>query len=209
MISEKISNTTINSSSQNIYYLNQQKNDVKITLNSWTKNKFLIINIDAELKIDFDQQPDSEIEIQIVNIYHQNKTKSICTSILNAGSKSNIYILSLLTKWSNVVVDGNIYMAPGAIWSSGHLLEENLVLDPDVRIYAKPVLDVQNSQVSASHAAKISKIDNKNLFYMMSRGLSREQATEIILDGYINKIIDKLTLSEEEKEELKKLILVK
>lgn len=209
MISEKISNTTIDSSSQNIYYLNQQKNDVKITLNSWTKSKFLIINIDAELKIDFDQQPDSETEIQIVNIHRQNKTKSICTSILNAGSKSNIYILSLLTKWSDIVVDGNIYMAPGAIWSSGHLLEENLVLDPDVRIFAKPVLDVQNSQVSASHAAKISKIDNKNLFYMMSRGLSREQATEIILDGYINKIIDKLTLADEEKEELKKLILVK
>ncbi len=207
MILDKISDILIEESSHNIYYLKNQTNNINIKLSQWTDNKFLIINLNWGITINFDHQTNAKTDIQIINIYQTSQTKSVCNAILHENSKTNIYILSLLTKWSDVVVDGNIYIAPGANWSSGHLLEENLILDPNIKIYAKPVLDVQNSQVSASHAARISKIDNKSLFYMMSRWLSKQIATDIILDGYINNILDKFEFSEKTKKTIKEMIL--
>lgn len=205
-IQNQINNIEINWG-QIIYNLKNQISKNKIKLLSGSENKILIINIDGDLNVDFDHEENAKSDIQIVNIYKSHKTKVVCNSNLMNGSSSDIYMLSLLTDGSDIEVDGNIFMAPGAVWSGGHLLEENLILSPNVRIYAKPVLDVQNSQVSASHGARISKIDNKNLFYMMSRGLSREQATEIIIDWYINKILDKVDLSDDQKIELKNIIL--
>lgn len=190
-----------------IYLISQKNQQVIRNIPSNQSTNILIINIDSEIELTINQSSSSKSNIQIINIYRSNKVKTICNNNLNAGADSNIYILSLLTEWSDIVADGNICILPGAANASGHLLEENLILSSKIKIYAKPVLDVQNSQVSASHWARISKIDNKSLFYMMSRGLSEKQATNIILDGYINKILDKLELSDEDKEELKNIIM--
>ena len=207
MIKNEISDIYIKQSSQNIYNLKNQTGDFVVKLAKHVEIKLLIINTDGDLSVTIHHEEWAKSDVQIINRYINKKTEMVCNSNLSAGAGSDIYMLSFLTEGSDVVADANIFMMPGALWSSGHLLEENLILSPKVRIYAKPVLDVQNSQVSASHWARISKIDNKNLFYMMSRGLSREQATAIIVDWYANKILDKIDLSDEDKNFLKLEIL--
>lgn len=207
MIKNEISDIYIKQSSQNIYNLKNQTGDFVVKLAKNVEIKLLIINTDGDLSVTIHHEEWAKSDVQIINRYINKKTEMVCNSNLSAGASSDIYMLSFLTEGSDVVADANIFMMPGALWSSGHLLEENLILSPKVRIYAKPVLDVQNSQVSASHWARISKIDNKNLFYMMSRGLSREQATAIIVDWYANKILDKIDLSDEDKNFLKLEIL--
>ena len=69
-----------------------------------------------------------------------------------------------------------------------------------------PSMDVHEDDVEVSHEAAIGKIGEEDLFYLMSRGLSEEDATKMIVSGFIEPIIKKLPL--EYAVELNKLIKV-
>ena len=48
-----------------------------------------------------------------------------------------------------------------------------------------PFNEIHNGQVSLEHEAKVSKISEEQLFYLMSRGLSESEATEMIIMGFV------------------------
>jgi len=52
-----------------------------------------------------------------------------------------------------------VTIAPDTKQTSGHLLEENIVLGKKVKVKTLPMLDVRSSDVSASHGAKIDRLD--------------------------------------------------
>ena len=76
------------------------------------------------------------------------------------------------------------------------------MLDDKSRSDTIPVNDVQNNQVSFSHEAKIGKISEKSIFYLMSRGLNPKEAQKLILKTKFNTIINSLF-----DDKLKKIIL--
>ena len=55
------------------------------------------------------------------------------------------------------------------------------------------MLDVRSSDVSASHGARIDRLDEGKLFYMMAKGLDKTQAQGLIVNGYIAHLFDSLT----------------
>ncbi len=66
-------------------------------------------------------------------------------------------------------MDGNIVISPDIVKAAGHLLEENIILGERVQIKTLPMLDVRSNDVSASHGARIEKLDAKKLFYLESK----------------------------------------
>lgn len=66
-------------------------------------------------------------------------------------------------------MDGSIVISPDIVKASGHLLEENIILGERVQISTLPMLDVRSNDVSASHGARIEKLDVKKLFYLESK----------------------------------------
>lgn len=64
---------------------------------------------------------------------------------------------------------------------AGHLLEENIVLGKKIKIKTLPMLDVRSSDVNASHGAKIDRLDENKLFYMMAKGLDQKQSQMLIV----------------------------
>jgi Fe-S cluster assembly protein SufD len=89
--------------------------------------------------------------------------------------------VSVLTNGAVVSADGCIDIRPGVSKVQGKLLEEYLVIGSDVRIKALPMLDVQSSDVAASHGARIERIDDKKLFYMMSKGISKSDSRRLMI----------------------------
>ena len=65
-----------------------------------------------------------------------------------------------------------------------------LVLSPNARADAIPSLRVRNHSVSAKHSASTGSLDDDKLYYMMSRGLSKRMAMQLIVEGMFNPIID-------------------
>jgi Fe-S cluster assembly protein SufD len=72
----------------------------------------------------------------------------------------------------------------------GELLEENIILGKQATIKTLPMLDVHTNDVTAAHGARIEKLDSKKLFYLKSRGLDEQQATQIMIGGYIESIFE-------------------
>ncbi len=71
---------------------------------------------------------------------------------------------------------------------------ESLMLDDISRSDTIPTTDVKNKDVEISHEAKIGKISDKEIFYLMSRGLSEEEAKAMIVRGFASPVSNELPL---------------
>ncbi|HHX00798.1 MAG TPA: SufD family Fe-S cluster assembly protein, partial [Acholeplasmataceae bacterium] len=54
---------------------------------------------------------------------------------------------------------------------------------------ANPLLEIDNYDVIANHGASIDAIDEQELYYLMSRGLSKQEAEKVIVNGFINPVL--------------------
>jgi Fe-S cluster assembly protein SufD len=78
------------------------------------------------------------------------------------------------------------------------------MLSEHSEIACEPTLLIDEYNVEASHGAAIGKMDDLQLFYLLSRGLSETEAKALILSGYINPFINLI-----ENDKLKKTVLTK
>ena len=87
-----------------------------------------------------------------------------------------------------------VRIMPKAINSKCSVSCDGLMLDDISRSDTIPVNDVQNNQVSFSHEAKSGKISEKSIFYLMSRGLSEEDAKALIVRGFASPVSKQLPM---------------
>ena len=71
-----------------------------------------------------------------------------------------------------------------------------LNLDDKSKIKALPILYIDEADVLASHAAAVGSINKDDLFYLMSRGLSKSESAELVVLGFIKPFIDKIESEE-------------
>jgi Fe-S cluster assembly protein SufD len=67
-----------------------------------------------------------------------------------------------------------------------------MLLSPKAKGDAIPSLIVQTDNVSASHGGTVGELDEEQIFYMMSRGLSRREAVHVLVEGYFEQVVQKL-----------------
>jgi Fe-S cluster assembly protein SufB len=99
---------------------------------------------------------------------------------------------------------GLVEIKKGAVGSKTSTRCDGLMLDNISKSTTLPSMNVGESDVTASHEAVVGKIGEEQLFYMMSRGLSEQEATRLIVAGFIEPIVRELPL--EYAVELNKLI---
>jgi len=74
----------------------------------------------------------------------------------------------------------------------GHLECQGLLLSDDARIYAVPELDARKKDVELSHEAAVGKLAEDQILYLMSRGLTANEATSLLVRGFLNVDIEGL-----------------
>ena len=89
---------------------------------------------------------------------------------------------------------GEVNIGPQAHHSKNTVICDALLLDADSRSDTYPVEKVFNSQVEVQHEATVSKIGDDQLFYLMSRGITEENARKMIVNGFIEDLVRKLPL---------------
>jgi Fe-S cluster assembly protein SufB len=89
---------------------------------------------------------------------------------------------------------GLIQVNPGATGSRSKVVCDALILDDESRTDTYPYIDIKENAVDIGHEATVSKIGDEQLFYLMSRGISEDQASAMIVSGFIEPIVRELPL---------------
>jgi Fe-S cluster assembly protein SufB len=89
---------------------------------------------------------------------------------------------------------GLLQVNKGATGSRSKVVCDALILDADSRTDTYPYINVDENDVEIGHEATVSKIGEEQLFYLMSRGLSEDEASAMIVSGFIEPIVRELPL---------------
>lgn len=117
------------------------------------------------------------------------------------NSVSSMWVEGVLKDEAKKVFKGNIDFKKGCHKSKGSQMEEILLLNPEVKTDSVPMLLCGEEDVDGSHAASIGKIDEDELFYLMSRGFNYSEAQKLVIEARFNPIFDRIP-----EEDLRKLL---
>jgi len=107
--------------------------------------------------------------------------------------KSSQLVKSILLDKSNGTYQGKIYVDKDAQKTNGYQLSKALVLSENSAFNSKPELEIYADDVKCSHGSTTGNIDQNSIFYLMSRGLSKEQAKKLLVEGFLNETIETIT----------------
>lgn len=113
---------------------------------------------------------------------------------LGKNTKSNIISKSIARNGGNATYRGKVLINASAKNSSANVKCDTLILDAKSKSDTIPVNACFNKTSSVEHEATVSKISEDNLFYLMSRGISRERAMELIVLGFLEKFREELPM---------------
>jgi len=116
-------------------------------------------------------------------------------------------IKSVLNDSSKGVFQGKIFVDQKAQKTDGYQLSKSLLLDKDAEFDAKPELEIYADDVKCSHGSTSGNLDENSIFYLMSRGLSYKQSKKLLVDGFLNDAIEKIT-NQDVKKYIKKLMKI-
>ena len=83
---------------------------------------------------------------------------------------------------------------PAAVNAKVNVVCDALILDPISQSDTYPTMDIKQEKVSIGHEASVSKVGEEQLFYLMSRGLSEEDATSMVVSGFIEPLVKELPM---------------
>lgn len=113
---------------------------------------------------------------------------------LGKNTKSNIISKSISRNHGNATYRGKVLINEAAVNSNSNVKCDTLILDEFSKSDTIPVNSCFNMSSNIEHEATVAKISEDNLFYMMSRGISKERATELIVLGFLEKFREELPM---------------
>ena len=158
-----------------------RKDDYEISLNG--ENSFAKINSAAIIK------NDEHHEVKTSMFHHEPNCKSHqkVKNILLGGSKG--------------IFQGKVKVSDRAQKTDAYQISKGLILDDKSEFSTKPELEIYADDVKCSHGSTSGNIDEDSVYYLMTRGLSKKEATKLIIKGFLNDVV-----SEIEDPQVKKLI---
>ena len=130
-------------------------------------------------------------------------TTTITLDLIHTGSHSTgiARVRAMLYDTSVNAVFGNVRI-PQGIKEAESYFEYRAILFDKARATATPALEIEEHPLKAGHAAAIGRIDEEQLFYLQSRGLSPEEAAQLITQGFFEQLIAQIT-DEQKKDEVR------
>jgi Fe-S cluster assembly protein SufB len=89
---------------------------------------------------------------------------------------------------------GLLKVYKGAVNVRSNVVCDALLLDPQSRSDTYPYIEIDEEDVSIGHEASVSKVGEEQLFYLQSRGLSKEEATTMVVSGFIEPLVKELPM---------------
>ena len=149
------------------------KNEINCNLNEEYSSAFIngIINLK--------DKKHHEIKTNINHLAEKTKSYQLIKSVLNDNSKG--------------VYQGKIFVDSSAQGTDGYQLSKALLLNESTEFNAKPELEIYADDVKCSHGSTSGNLDKEAIFYLMSRGLNYQQSRELLINGFLLDVVEKIT----------------
>jgi len=113
---------------------------------------------------------------------------------LGKDTASHIVAKGISTHGGKSIYRGLVEIAPGAVNAVASAKCDSLILDDQSQADTIPVMAINNETATVSHEASTGKINAEDLFYLQTRGVNKEDAAAMIVNGFIEPIAKKLPL---------------
>ena len=148
------------------------------------------INIDLEGE---NSQCDIKSALFLDNDEHQEiKTK---INHLVPNCKSYQKIKSVLDSEGKGIYQGKIYVKDIAQKTNAYQLSKALLLNDNSEFDSKPELEIYADDVKCSHGSTSGNVDENSIHYLMTRGLTRKESIQLLINGFLNEIISEIKSS--------------
>ena len=172
-------------------------NNINLDTNSVAENFILSLGssfIKNEINCNLNGKYSSAFVNGIFNL-DNNKNHEIRTSInhLNENTKSYQLIKSVLGENTKSAYQGKIFVKSNAQKTDGYQLSKAILLSDNAEFNAKPELEIYADDVKCSHGSASGSLNQDSIFYIMSRGLNYKEAKELLINGFLLDVIEKIT----------------
>ena len=187
---DKIENKNVKYSFNNI---EQEKNSVSETFILSSGSNFFKNEINCNLNGKY-----ASAFVNGIFSLNNDKHHEIRTIInhLTENTKSYQLIKSVLEQSSKAVYQGKIFVNSQAQKTDGYQLSKAILLNKESEFNAKPELEIYADDVKCSHGSASGSLNEDSIFYLMSRGLSYQQSRELLINGFLLDVVEKITDSE-------------
>ncbi len=134
---------------------------------------------------------------------HSDLTSVINHDAPNCNSRQSVK--HVLAGHARGVFQGRIEVARVAQKTDGYQMNQALLLSPDAEIDCKPQLEIFADDVKCSHGATVGELDADQLFYLVSRGIPREEARGLLVRAFLGEALD-LVVNEDARAMLERVV---
>ena len=192
---DKKSNTNIKYDYSSI---TQKENSISETFIFSSGSDYIKNEVSCNLEGQYSSAFINGIHLLSKNKHHEIRTN---TNHSYENTKSYQLIKSVIDDSSKSVYQGKIYVDSKAQKTDGYQLSKAVLLNEQAEFNAKPELEIYADDVKCSHGSASGSLDENSIFYLMSRGLDQKTAKELLINGFLLDVVEKIT-----DEEIKKLI---
>ena len=175
-------------------------NNINLDTNSVAEN-FILSSGSSFIKNEINCNLNGKYSSAFVNgIFNldNNKNHEIRTSInhLNENTKSYQLIKSVLGENTKSAYQGKIFVKSNAQKTDGYQLSKAILLSDNAEFNAKPELEIYADDVKCSHGSASGSLNQDSIFYIMSRGLNYKEAKDLLINGFLLDVVEKITDNE-------------
>jgi len=159
------------------FILSSGSNFIKNEINCNLKGKYSSAFINGILYLN--EKHHHEIRTSVNHLIDNTKSYQLIKSVLDNDSKS--------------VYQGKIFVNSDAQKTNGYQLSKAILLNENAEFNAKPELEIYADDVKCSHGSASGSLNQDSIFYLMSRGLNYKQAKELLINGFLLDVVEKIT----------------
>jgi Fe-S cluster assembly protein SufD len=112
------------------------------------------------------------------------------------NSFSNELYKGVMHDKSTGVFNGKIYVQQDAQKTNAFQSNKNILLNEDASVNTKPQLEIWADDVKCSHGCTVGQLDDEQVFYLRTRGLSEDQAKAMLLIAFVNDILNNMKIGQ-------------
>lgn len=160
---------------------------------------------DGHVIADFDSDLVGEgahAEVKIVAISSGKQIQGIDTRVTNKAPHTIGHILQhgVIREKGTLTFNGIGHILKGAKGADAQQESRVLMLSDKARGDANPILLIDENEVTAGHAASVGRVDPEEMYYLMSRGLHKEEAERLVIRGFLGSVLTAIPVEAVRKE---------
>lgn len=138
----------------------------------------------------------SSSDVKAIAVGSGSQRLNYTTKAVHYGKSSSSQMITraVMRESATAIINGITKIEKGATKADGQQTEKVLMLSPKARGDANPILLIDEDDVTAGHAASVGQVNPEQIYYLMSRGITRAEAERLIIYGFLAPVVSDIPL---------------